>query len=68
MHCDLPISSALNATGRLFFHSNLLASSLKSNILVTKAIRGARGNAAAKSCIKRSLIISFNRNATPNFR
>lgn len=56
------MSSALNATGRLFVQSNLFASNLKSNILVIRAIKGARGNAAAKSWKEQYCLISTQMN------
>lgn len=44
-----PISSALNATGRLSIHNNLLASIFISIAFVSSAISGASGNAAANN-------------------
>lgn len=48
-----PMSSALKATGRLFVHNNLLASTFMSIAFVSSAISGASGNAAAKSWKKK---------------
>jgi len=53
-----PMSSALKATGRLFVHNNLLASTFMSIAFVSSAISGASGNAAANSCKKKASAIS----------
>lgn len=48
----LPIFGTLTPTGLLYEHTNFRASSLISKTLLSKANRGARGNAATKIVTK----------------
>ena len=52
MYSYTPIFGTLTPTGLLYEHTNFRASNLISKILLSKANRGARGNAATKIVTK----------------